>query len=60
MRLGWRVEGPGGRAHSDVVVPGQEAGVDIDLGEVEELEGNFGELVLLGSGSQDVGVDQFV
>ena len=53
------IEGPGG-GDGDAVVAGEEAGVDVDLGEIEELESDLRQFVLLGSRAEDVGVDQTV
>ena len=47
-----------GRRGGDGVVSREEASVDIDLGVVEELEGDFSELVFFESGTWDVGIDQ--
>lgn len=49
--------GPIGR-NGDGIMSGEEAGVDIDLGEVEELKRDFGQFVLLGGRTRDVGIDQ--
>lgn len=49
--------GPIGR-DGDSVMSSEETGVDIDLSEVEELEGHFGEFVLLGGRTNDIGINQ--
>jgi hypothetical protein len=49
--------GPIGR-NGDRIVSGEEAGIDVDLSEVEEFEGHFGQLVLLGGRAGDIGINQ--
>ena len=42
----------------DSIVSGEKTGVDIDLRKIEELESHLSELVLLGAGARDIGIDQ--
>ena len=43
-----------------MVMSGEETGIDIDLSVVEELKGYFGELVLFGGRTNDIGADKLL
>lgn len=60
LRDGALLEGLPWRGESDIICANESAGREVDGGGVKEIEGYFGELVLLGHGTSDKVVDQML